>query len=95
VALHDMADLVAERGGQFGLVIEQGEQAARHHHISAGRVRIGQRLVEHDEAVVTGDARLADDLLTDAVDIGLQRRIRIGRPDIALELARHRRNSRA
>ena len=41
MALHDVADLVAEGGRQFGLVVEQGEQPTRHHHIAAGRVRIG------------------------------------------------------
>ena len=93
MALHDMADLVAEGGRQLGLVVEQGEQPARHHHIAAGRMRIGQRLVEHDEAELSGNGGLAHDLLADAIDIGLQRRVRIGRPDVALELARQGRDA--
>ncbi len=58
-------------------------------------MRIGQRLVEHDEAEVARDGGLAHDLLADAIDIGLQRRVRIGRPDVALELARQGRDAGA
>jgi hypothetical protein len=58
-------------------------------------VRIGQRLVEHDEAELAGDGGLAHDLLADTIDIGLKGGVRIGRPDVALELARQGRDAGA
>ncbi len=88
-----MADLVAERGGEFGLVVEQRQQSARHHHVAAGGVGIGQRLVEHDEAIAAGNAGAGDQGLADTVDIGLQLGIGIGRPDLALEFARQDRDA--
>ena len=96
MALHDMAELVAEGGRQLGLVIEQGEQAARHEHIAAGTAcALATGWSSTTKRELAGDGGLAHDLLADAIDIGLQRGVRIGRPDVALELARQGRRSPA
>ena len=57
VAFGDVAELVAHRGGELGLVVHQGEQAARHEDV-AGRqgMGVGHRLVEDEEAVAAGHA---------------------------------------
>ncbi len=71
VALHQMAEFVADRGGQLGLVLEQGQQAARDEDVGLDRVRIGDRRIQHDEAEAA-DAGGRDHALAHPVDIGLQ-----------------------
>ena len=45
-------DLVAQHGGQFGLVVEFSEQSAVHRNLAAGqRPGIGHRVVQHHEFV--------------------------------------------
>ncbi len=55
VTLNEMAEFMAERGGEFGLVFEDRQQAARHEHIARHGMRIRQRLVEHGEAIASGE----------------------------------------
>ena len=47
MALHEVAELVAESGGQLGLVVEQGEQPARDENVAGHGVGVGDR---HDRA---------------------------------------------
>ena len=58
VALGDVAELVAHRGGELGLVVHQGEQAARHEDVAARQgMGVGHRLVEDEEAVAAAARR--------------------------------------
>jgi hypothetical protein len=93
MALHDVTDLVTQRGGKLGFVVEQGKQAACHHDVPSGGMGIGQGLVQHDEAVMARDTRLPHQFLADTIDIGLQCGVWIGRTDIALEFARQGRDA--
>jgi hypothetical protein len=91
VAFGEVAKLVGHRRGELGLVVHQGEQAARHKNVAVRQsVGVGHRLVEDDEAIAAGHTGLADEPLPDAIDEGLQLRRTIGRPDGLLDLARQR-----
>jgi hypothetical protein len=91
MVLGKMAELVAHRRGELGLVVHQGEQAARHEDVAAGQgVGVGHRLVEHEEAIAARHTTLADQPLSDPVDESLQLRIGIGRSDSLLDLAGQR-----
>ena len=80
VALGEVAHLVAESGGKLGLVVEHGEKPAGDEDVARHGMSIGDRQIEHDETIAAAEARLADQLLADAVDIGLQRRVGIEGP---------------
>ena len=65
-----MAELVAEGGCELGLVVDQGEQAARDKHVSARQgMGIGYRLVEHEEAIAAAASSASrHQPLADAID---------------------------
>ena len=86
---------MTEGGGKLGLVVEQGKQPARDKDVARHGMGVGDRRIEHDEAIAAGQLRLGHELLADAVDVGLQGRIGIGRADIALDLSRQGRNAGA
>ena len=88
MSLHEVAKLMAESRGQLGLVVEPGQQPARDKNVVGQGVGVGARHIENDETIVA--ARLGDQLLADAIDIGLKGGVGIDRTDFALDLARHR-----
>ena len=91
VAFGEVAKLVGHRGGELGLVVHQGQQAARHENVAARQgVSVGHRLVEDEEAIAAGHAGLAHQPLPDPVDEGLELGCGIGRPDRLLDVARQR-----
>ncbi len=86
--LHDVAEFVTDRGGQFGLVIHQREQPACDKNVARRHgVRVGHRLVEHIEAIGPGKPGAADQLLAHFVRQRLQPRRGIGGADLLLDLA--------
>ena len=71
--LGNVAEFMAHRRGELGLVVHQGQQTSRHEHVTCRHgVRIGHRLVEDIEAIAAGKPGLGDQFLTDLVDHGLQ-----------------------
>ncbi len=90
MSLHEVAKLMAEGRGQLGLVVEPGQQPARDENVVGQGVGVGARHIENDETIVAAETRLGDQLLADAIDIGLKGGVGIDRTDFALDLARHR-----
>ena len=69
----DVADLMADRGGKLGLVVEQRQQAARDEDvIGAERMGVGLWLVEDVELEIARDGGALDDTLADPIDQRLQ-----------------------
>ena len=74
MARRDMADLVADDTGKFGLAVQIRHDAARDVDVTAGQCkRVDLGAVEHRERPLqVGAVRLRRQLLPDTVDVGLQ-----------------------
>src|SRR5262249_25191583 len=91
MTLHQMPQLMAQRRSKLGLIVKRGKQTAGNENVVVHRMGIGIRRIEHDETIGPGQARVGDQLLSHAVDIGLQGGAGIGSTDLALDLARQNR----
>ena len=89
VAGVDVAELVAEQGGELGLVVEVGKDAARHTHRAAGE-GVGVDVVGVEHAVGVGHLRAMREhahALADAGDVAVDRFVLDG-AEVLRELVR-------
>ena len=89
MALREMAEFVAHRRGQFGIVIDHGEQSAGDEHVATrNRMGIGKGLIEYVKPVGARKIGLADQPIADAIDQRLELRRIVDRAGLTLDRAR-------